>query len=231
MTDGPGEVVFLDGAPPPGGAEDLPAPGPAGTRRRLAYLAGAAIVVAGGITLARATGGADSAAPATSTSASPPPLGVTPADRPIPLPTGGLLADPPPGQSGDDIASLQLVHTPICPAAPCTFRAGVPASVRRTILHAIPGAVLGSAFSVFHNGRLVSRELNGHVGRGKLVVDVVTLRDTEGPTVEASVDEGAVRGTAEVTGYLVAAEITPGGRALFLPVQRLLGHAAAVTAP
>src|SRR4051794_5925632 len=127
MTDGPDEVVFLDGAPPPGGAEDLPAPGPAGTRRRLAYLAGAAIVVAGGITLARATGG-DSAAPRASTSASPPALGVTPADRPIPLPTGGLLADPPPDQAGDDPASLQLVHTPICPAAPCTYRAGVPAS-------------------------------------------------------------------------------------------------------
>jgi len=225
MTDGPVEVVFLDGAADPGPVEELPSPGAGGGRRRLAYLAGAALVVAGGLTLARTTG--NGGGPASSTpapSASRPVLGVTPAARPIPLPTQGATL----GMSEDDTASLQLVQAPLCPTSPCTYRPSAPALVRRTVLDAFPKAQLRAAFSVYHDGRLVTRELHGRIGHGRLVIDVVQLHETQGPTVEASVDDGAVRGTAEVTGYLVAVQITPGGRSLFLPLQRLLGRAAAV---
>ena len=130
--------------------------------------------------------------------------------------------------SEDAAASLQLVQAPLCPVSPCSYRPSVPALVRRTVLAAFPTAEVRAAFSVYHHGRLVSRELHGRIGHSRLVIDVVQLHETQGPTVEASVDDGAVRGTAEVTGYLVAVEIMPGGRPLFLPLQKLLGRAAAV---
>jgi len=225
MTDGPVEVVFLDGPPEPSPVEELPSPGPGGGRRRLAFLAGAVLVLAGGLTLARTTG--DGGAPAPSSpapSASPPALGVTPAARPIPLPTEGATL----GMSEDQPASLQLVGGPLCPVSPCTYRPSVPALVRRTVLAAFPKAQVRASFSVYHDGRLVSREVHGRIGHGRLLIDVIEVHETQSLSVEASVHDGAVRGTAEVNGYLVAAQVAPAGPALFLPLQKLLGRATAI---
>src|SRR5690242_15007015 len=131
MTDGPREVVFLDDGPEPGPAEELPAPAPGSRRSRVAVLAGAALVIAGGVALARSTGGGRGPSPSPAASASAPRLGVTPAARPIPLPThvNGTL-----NEAQDDTPSLQLVHLPLCPAAPCVVQTDVPASVRRHVL-------------------------------------------------------------------------------------------------
>lgn len=225
MTEEPVEVVFLDGAPEPGPVEELPSPGAGGGRRRLAFLAGAVLVLAGGLTLARTTGGGGSPAPSKpAPSASYPALGVTPAARPIPLPTEGATL----GMSEDGPGSLQLVGGPLCPVTPCTYRPSVPALVRRTVHAAFPTAHVRASFSVYHEGRLVSRELHGRIGHGELLIDVIEVHETQSLSVEASVHDGAVRGTAEVNGYLVSAQIRPGGTALFLPLQKLLGRATAI---
>lgn len=219
-------VEFLDDDPAAGTDEVLP---PSGSRTRRLVLAGAAVLVLGGVVVARTAGsGSPSASGRTASPATVSPVGVG-ATAPVGSARSGAQF-PPTRSLLRPIPKLLLLPTPHCPGGGCSVLEWAADATLNAITSSFPGEVVERQMSAFAPSAsdlgaghpLFAREVRARHGRETVVIDVLQVPGAGRPDVLVRRVDGEIHGTALVSGYVIAVRVADGRRGSFARVQRLL---------